>query len=343
MTSAVAPSPLPVVMTLGDPAGVGPEVVARALAAHTPGPLPAPLIVGPMEALVQACNRLAIDLPLTRVSASNFASLPAGRLPIFDLGGPLPPLGEVSAEGGQLAIEAMDQAIALIKTGHASAIVTAPLSKEAVRLAGHDNFTGQTEYLAQATGTQQVRMLMASPTLKVVLVTTHHALAQVPSLIHTQGVFTTLEQTHAMLVQHGGIAHPRIAVCGLNCHPGEFGDEDAAQVTPAIEQAQEAGIDAYGPFSADALFPAVAQPRKPADHFDAVVAMYHDQGLIPVKLLGQGEVVNVTLGLPFIRTAPGHGTAYDLAGQCRADGTGMSAALALAEQWATPHPQVAPV
>lgn len=329
-----APSP-PIAITLGDPAGIGPEVVARSLPENS-------LIIGPAAALERAFRLIGGARPrIVRVSAPEDIPehLPEGPLPVLDThpgGIDLPPLGAPCAAGGRLAMAALERATDLALAGRVSALVTAPVSKEAVRLAGLAGFTGHTEYLARRAGDVPVRMMMACPALRVVLATTHHALADLPGLITADGVFETIRQTHDAL-RFSGIDRPRIAVCGLNPHPGEFGTEDAAQVAPAIERARAAGIDADGPHAADALFPHVVN-----DHsHDAVVAMYHDQGLVPVKLLGFTRTVNITLGLPFVRTSPGHGTAFGIAARGQANADSMRAALDTARAWAarrTPHP-----
>jgi 4-hydroxy-L-threonine phosphate dehydrogenase PdxA len=209
------------------------------------------------------------------------------------------------------------------------------LSKAAARLAGAAGFVGQTEDLRDRAGVPHVRMMMAGGPLRVVLATTHVALAELPGRIDAEGVYWTIRLTHEALVRHEGLSTPRIAVCGLNPHPGEFGGEDAREIAPAVMRARDAGIDAEGPLAADGLFGTIGRGlREGKAPYDAVVAMFHDQGLIPVKLLAPDGAVNVTLGLPFVRTAPGHGTGFDIAGTGTARGEGMGAALALAARWA---------
>lgn len=321
-------------VTLGDPAGIGPEVAARALAA-LPRPWPfRPVLVGPLAALERELGHL--ETPLTPVpvapGADPFAADPGpDGVALVDPapGAPLPAPGTPSPAGGRAALAALEAAAEMAATGAADGLVTAPLSKAAVRMAGRPGFVGHTEHLAARTGRREVRMMMVGGGLRVVLVTTHVPLAELPARIDAEAVFTTIRLAHDALVRHEGIARPRIAVCGLNPHPGEFGTEDAREVAPGIERARGEGIHVDGPLAADGLF-----ARVRALGYDAVVAMYHDQGLGPVKLLDPDGVVNVTLGLPFVRTAPGHGTAFDLAGKGEARGTGMAAAMALAARWA---------
>jgi 4-hydroxythreonine-4-phosphate dehydrogenase len=341
----VGPAPR-LAVTLGDPAGIGPEVVARALL-ESPAPEDAwrPVVIGPLAALAEAARALGGAIPLHPVRPDHdpWRAAPAGTVPAIDTsrGFPLPEPGAPGPDSGRMAVEALDTACALAASGRAEGVVTAPLSKDAVRRSGRDGFVGQTEYLAQRTGTPEVRMMMAGGSLRVVLVTTHVALRELPGRIDTEGVLATIRLTHAALRRHEGIAAPRIAVCGLNPHPGEFGDEDGAFIAPAVERARDAGIDATGPLAADGLFGQIGRLGTGPGGYDAVVAMYHDQGLIPVKLLAPDGAVNVTLGLPFVRTAPGHGTAFDIAGRGLARGEAMRAALALAARWAAALPGTA--
>jgi 4-hydroxythreonine-4-phosphate dehydrogenase len=331
-------TPVRLAITLGDPAGIGPEVVVRALAA-LPRPWGfRPVLVGPAAALERELAHIdtTLETPLTPVPVAPGADpfgVPTGPngVALVDPapGAPLPAPGAPSPAGGRAALAALEAAVDLGVKGAADAIVTAPLSKAAVRMAGRPGFVGHTEHLAARTGGREVRMMMVGGGLRVVLVTSHVALAEVPARIHSEGIFLTIRLAHDALVRNEGISRPRIAVCGLNPHPGEFGTEDDQEVAPGIELARAEGIRADGPLAADGLFARVRELG-----YDAVVAMYHDQGLGPVKLLDPDGVVNVTLGLPFVRTAPGHGTAFDLAGKGKARGTGMAAAIALAARWA---------
>lgn len=327
-------------ITLGDPAGIGPEVVARALLAM-PRPWPfRPVVVGPAAALERELGALApeggaADLRIVPVAPGDdpWANAEPDAVPLVDPapGAPLPAPGTPTPSGGRVALAALDAAvdIAVNMAGTLDGIVTAPIHKGAVRMAGRPDFVGHTEHLAARMGGREVRMMMTGGGLRVVLVTSHVALAELPARIDAKGVYTTIRLTHDALVRFEGIARPQIAVCGLNPHPGEFGREEAHQVIPGIERAREEGIRADGPRAADGLFARFREGR-----YDAVVAMYHDQGLGPVKLLDPDGVVNVTLGLPFVRTSPGHGAAFDIAGRGKARGEGMAAAIALAARWA---------
>jgi len=323
-------------ITLGDPAGIGPEVAARALAA-LPRPWAfRPVLVGPLAALERELGQVDTDLAPVPVAPGDdpftVRTGPDGIALVDPApGAPLPAPGASSPAGGRAALAALEAVIDMGLRGAADAIVTAPLSKAAVRMAGRPEFVGHTEHLAARTGGREVRMMMVGGGLRVVLVTTHVPLRDLPARIHAAEVFGTIRLVHDALVRHEGIQTPRIAVCGLNPHPGEFGTEDDDEVAPGIERARAEGIRVDGPLAADGLFARVREMG-----YDAVVAMYHDQGLGPVKLLDPDGVVNVTLGLPFVRTAPGHGTAFDIAGKGKARGTGMAAAIALAARWAVP-------
>jgi 4-hydroxythreonine-4-phosphate dehydrogenase len=330
-------------VTLGDPAGVGPEVVARALTAPEASERCRPLVVGPLQALEAALKDVGAGLSLFPAEAADpWAGAPGpDAVPVLDPcgGAPLPDPGVPSGATGRMAVQALEAACDLALAGTVDGIVTAPLSKAAVRQGGEPGFVGQTEALQHRAGVPRVRMMMAGGALRVVLATTHVALAELPGRIDAEGVYRTLRLTHDALVRHEGLEHPRIAVCGLNPHPGEFGHEDAREIAPAVVRARDEGIAAEGPLAADGLFGVIGRGlRDGASVFDAVVAMYHDQGLGPVKLFAPDGVVNVTLGLPFVRTAPGHGTGFDIAGTGQARGEAMGAALALAARWASARP-----
>jgi 4-phospho-D-threonate 3-dehydrogenase / 4-phospho-D-erythronate 3-dehydrogenase len=215
--------------------------------------------------------------------------------------------------------------------GRAAGVVTGPISKQAWQLAGHGEFPGHTELFAARFGVERFGMMFVSPRLRTILATTHIPLMAVGSALTVARVLETIELGFAACVEMG-LERPRIAVCGLNPHAGEgglLGAEDGEVIAPAIAAARESGIDARGPFPGDTIFNAAVQGV-----FDLVVAMYHDQGLIPIKLLERDRAVNVTVGLPVVRTSPDHGTAFDIAGQNRADPGSMKAALALAAQMA---------
>jgi len=239
--------------------------------------------------------------------------------------------GQPSLEGGRAAYQYVMTATRLAQSGALSAIVTAPINKALVTRAGFP-ISGHTELLAKVTGARDVRMMLAGSRLRVVLVTMHVALADVPKLLTVGSILRTIRVTDEHLRRYHRLRRPRIAVAGLNPHAGEgglFGREEGTVIAPAVARARAAGIEAHGPLAADALFFHASQGA-----FDAVVAMYHDQGLIPLKLLHFHDGVNVTLGLPIVRTSPDHGTAYDIAGKGRADDGSMRAAIALAIEMA---------
>jgi len=323
----------PLLVTMGDAVGIGPEIIARAFRA---GELADAVVVGSVDVLRRA------GAPMTaRIEApADLAAVPPGCLPVIEPAG-LPaglaalPWGKVSATAGAAAARCIEVAVALVQRGEVAAIVTAPVHKEALAAAGLP-WPGHTEMLqalaTPAGGTPPpVRMMLANPELRVVLVTIHVALRRALELLDFQAVLSTLRIAHASAAAWGQPA-PRIAVAGLNPHAGEgglFGDEEIRFIGPAVQAARAEGIDALGPFPPDTVF---MRARRGA--FDLVVAMTHDHGLIPVKYLGVEEGVNVTLGLPFVRTSPDHGTAFDIAGQGRADAASLVAALRAARSLA---------
>jgi 4-hydroxythreonine-4-phosphate dehydrogenase len=282
-----------IAITTGDPAGIGPEIAARAAA----------------DARVRAvCEPLIYGSPDGRVY----------------------PPGVLSADAGRAAYDIVVRAVADAQSGVVDAIATAPVNKEAFRLAGLP-WHGHTDLLAHLTGAHDVAMMFHSDELRVVLATIHVPLGEVPQLLTRAGLEATISLTARELPRFG-IARPRIAVAGLNPHAGEhglFGREEAAVIAPAVEACRARAIDVRGPFPADTLF-----VRARGGEFDVVVACYHDQGLIPVKLVAFGRAVNVTLGLPIVRTSVDHGTAFDIAGKGVADPGSMIAAVRLAARLA---------
>ena len=321
-------APLRLAISLGDPAGIGPEVVLKALAA---GDLPGePIVVGDARCVREAARRLDLPLPARIESPPAVACDPAR---LFE--------GRPSAETGRASAAAVRAAAALVRAGQAQALVTAPLNKEALGLAG-EPFPGHTELLAHELGCPRVRMMLMGGPLKVVLATTHLALREVAPRITTELVLETL-QVAAEGLAWFGVARPRLALCALNPHAsdgGRFGDEEARVLAPALLRARAADLQVTGPHPADTLF---ARAARPGSEIDAVVALYHDQGLIPVKLAAFGSATNVTLGLPIVRTSPDHGTAYDIAGRGVAEAESFREALrvaaALARARHTPSPR----
>jgi 4-hydroxythreonine-4-phosphate dehydrogenase len=287
-------------VSIGDPAGIGPEVALKAASDPRLAALDVTL-VGDAALLAEAARRLGLA--------------PAGRS-VPSQGAPLPVLfsGRASAESGRAAVAAVRRAIELVRGGEADALVTAPINKEALGLAG-EPYPGHTELLATELHAPRTRMMLAGGPLRVVLATTHVALSLVPGALSIELVRDTIQTAHEALAADWKLARPRIAVCALNPHAsdgGRFGDEEARIISPAIESARRSGLLATGPHPADTLF---AKAAREGSGIDAVVALYHDQGLIPVKLAAFGSAVNVTLGIPIVRTSPDHGTAYDIAGR----------------------------
>lgn len=317
-------------VTMGDPAGISAEIIVKAAARLAPRLEAGDLrlrIIGHRSAL-RAAETLLSTPPIPEDDTSPLSLIPAGeeRAPIQ--------LGQVSAEAGRFAYLAVERAVQLAQSGAIQAIVTAPLNKEALNLAGH-HFAGHTDMLAALTGTKSSVMMLAHGNMRVSHVTTHVALEKVPALLTEARLRRTIDLTHDALLRLG-IARPHIAVAALNPHAGEgglFGREDIDITTPAIARCNADGLHVSGPIPGDTVF-----VKLRAGHYDAVIAMYHDQGHIPVKLLGFNinpttgtfealSGVNITLGLPVIRTSVDHGTAFDIAGRGIANADSMLEAI----------------
>ena len=317
---------------MGDPAGIGPEVLLKALQSPAVRALGDLIVLGDAAVLRRTAESLHLECPYPVTPIATPIEELARGIAIWDFANAsdVPP-GEASREGGEASLQYVNRAIDLALTGKIDAIVTGPINKQALLMSGA-NWPGHTELLAQRTRTKHPVMMLAGERLRVALVTTHAALKKVPALLTTDGVLATIRVTDRSLKELFGIERPRLAVCGLNPHAsdgGRFGTEEAKIIEPAIRKAQAAGIEATGPHPADVIFHQAAAGR-----YDAVVAMYHDQGLIPLKLLHFEDAVNVTLGLPIIRTSVDHGTAYDIVGRGVASAGSMIAALRLAAQLA---------
>jgi 4-hydroxythreonine-4-phosphate dehydrogenase len=311
-----------VAITMGEPGGVGPEVAIKGAAAVQNECVP--VLVGDLEVFKTALNPLGISLALKSVAEPQEHE--PGTIQVIDTGRAEYKTGEPTAGGGMASVEAIKKAVSLSQESRVHAVVTAPISKEALRMAGY-SWPGHTEMLAELTGTKDFAMMLVGGALRVMLVTIHVSIADVPKLITKESVLRTLKlasRAAGML----DIKSPRIAVCGLNPHAGEagmFGTEERETIAPAIEEAISEGIPASGPYPPDTVY-----FRAERGEFDIVVSMYHDQGLIPLKLLAFEEGVNVTVGLPMIRTSPDHGTAYELAGKSKANPSSMIEAVKLA-------------
>ncbi|MCD6415726.1 MAG: 4-hydroxythreonine-4-phosphate dehydrogenase PdxA [Planctomycetes bacterium] len=317
-----------IALTMGDPRGIGPEIILRVLREADVLSGARLMIVGSGAVLQREAADLDFEFDLPVVSgARQAAEHPAALLDLDNFPADRLTPRQADAESGRASIEYIETAVRLTHHGPADALVTAPINKEALAAAGCRH-AGHTEMLAELTGAGPPTMLMVSARLRVALVTTHLALRAAPDAVSSEGIVTTIRTLDQGLRKFFGIEAPRLAVCGLNPHcsdGGRFGDEEARIIRPALREARRSGIEAAGPFPADVVFAHAARGQ-----YDAVVAMYHDQGLIPVKLEGLHEVVNVTLGLPIIRTSVGHGTAYDIAGTGRADQRSLARAIRLA-------------
>ena len=304
----------PIAITMGDACGIGPEICVKLFAEGLPA---AAFVIGDAGALRRAASALGASVTINEIAAPAEASNKVNLLDVLSLS-LLPddlPMGKIDARAGRAAYDYVVKAIELAQANEIGAIVTAPISKEAMKKAGL-TYPGHTEILADKSGTSDFAMMLANDELRVILVTIHVALRQAIELVTRERVLRTIHLAHRACRAYG-IARPRIAVAGLNPHAGEggmFGTEDETEIAPAIEDARHQGIDASGPWPGDTIF-----MRARRGEFDIVVAQYHDQGLIPVKYLGIEQGVNVTIGLPFVRTSVDHGTAFDIAGTGNAD------------------------
>ncbi|TXL64779.1 4-hydroxythreonine-4-phosphate dehydrogenase PdxA [Zeimonas arvi] len=317
-----------IAITMGDAAGVGPEIIMKALARPEVHARLRPVVVGDARRLEAAGKRVGSRLRVRRIDDSRGIAVPPepDTVDCIDLG-LIPdglPFGQLSAAAGEGAFRFIERAAKLAAAGQVDAICTAPLNKEALHAAGH-KYPGHTELLARLTGTDEVSMLLMAPKLRVIHVTTHIGLLDAVERIEPGLVERTIARGRELLVR-AGIANPRIAVCGINPHAGENGlfgrGEEEAKIEPAVAACQARGWAVQGPLPADTLF-----YRATRGDFDLVVAMYHDQGHGPVKVLGLEAGVNVTVGLPFVRTSVDHGTAFDIAGTGRADDQSLVEAL----------------
>lgn len=301
-------------ITMGDPNGIGAEVIVKALLCSELQNLCKPLVFGDASILEKAKDVAGVRTEINIVNIAN-----------FDITRLSP--GHTDKQAGQASIAYIKEAAQYALKGKIDAIVTAPISKESIHLAGA-KYPGHTEMLQEFTGAKRVAMMFEGGRFRVVLVTIHCALSDVPRLINEEKILSTIELTNEALINLFSIPEPRIVVSALNPHAGEagaFGNEEALHIIPAINKARTKGINVTGPMPADTLFYYATQAK-----WDAVIAMYHDQGLIPFKMLSFDDGVNVTLGLPIIRTSPDHGTAYDIAWRGKANPSSMIAAIKVA-------------
>ncbi|WP_068074623.1 4-hydroxythreonine-4-phosphate dehydrogenase PdxA [Novosphingobium lentum] len=322
----------PIVASIGDPAGIGPELLCAAWAARHVERLPPFCVVGSSALLEAAGQRRGLAVPIRTIGAPHEALGCFGEaLPVIDLGAADYTPGSPTDGGAALALRSLETATFIARSGVAAALVTAPIAKARLARVGFSH-PGQTEFVAEACGVlaRNAVMMLAGPSLRVVPITVHVALADVPRLLTTELIRARGTIAAAALVRDFGIAHPRLAVAGLNPHAGEdgrIGREDIEVIAPAVEALRAAGIDATGPLPADGMFHPEARAR-----YDAALCMYHDQALIPLKVLDFDSGVNITLGLPIVRTSPDHGTAFALAGTGHARAGATIAAFRMAAE-----------
>ncbi|WP_171173622.1 4-hydroxythreonine-4-phosphate dehydrogenase PdxA [Ruegeria sp. HKCCD8929] len=318
----------PLAITMGDPSGIGPEIVAASLEKQL-RPMKC-IVFGNSEVMRRAVGIVGVDMSIRALRKIDEAQFKPGTIEVLECSAmsELPAFGEISAECGKAAYDAIVRGIGHAIKGHVSGIVTAPIHKAALSLAGI-RYPGHTEILAKLGGAERVAMMLGNDDIRTVLVTIHCSL-----LDAIKGATFDAQMSAIRLAHQGavalGFANPRVAVAGLNPHAGEgglFGREEIEIIAPAIAAARNEGIDASGPWPGDTVFMQARQGQ-----FDIVVAQYHDQGLIPVKYLGLEKGVNITLGLPFVRTSPDHGTAFDIAGKGIADSASLETAITYANQ-----------
>ncbi|WP_281543739.1 4-hydroxythreonine-4-phosphate dehydrogenase PdxA [Grimontia sp. SpTr1] len=318
----------PIAITMGDPSGIGPEIILKAL--NSSEPLPSCVVIGDLTVIESALAIYQPQMKLNVVTHPRDARHQQGvvNLLVSSHLHKHPRVGRVQRDSGEVAFKAILKAIELAKNGEVSGVVTAPINKESLSLAKVP-YPGHTEIFADYGGADDVAMMLLNESIKTVLVTVHCSLRNAIEQADFNAQCRAIELAHNACIQFG-IPAPRIAVAGLNPHAGEnglFGDEEKNIINPAIEYAKRKGINASGPWPGDTVFMQAREGR-----FDIVVAQYHDQGLIPVKYMGLDEGVNVTLGLPFIRTSPDHGTGFDIAGKGIASPSSLLASIRCAHQ-----------
>jgi 4-hydroxythreonine-4-phosphate dehydrogenase len=319
-------------LTVGDPAGIGPEVAAKALADPEILSLADFVVFGDRRLWLSSAGESLARFKFNHTTIDRFCATasPASGVTLVEfpaLDYAAMPLGRITPAAGEASIQYLLAAIAAIQSGRLDGVVTGPISKEAIHLAGYP-WPGHTELFAEKFAAPEVAMMFAGGPFRVVLVTIHVSLADVLKTLSTEGILRTIRLADAALKKFFAIKLPRLGVCGLNPHAGEggrFGFEEREIIDPALAQAREEGLAVFGPLPADTIFRSALQGK-----FDLVVAMYHDQGLIPIKTIAFEESVNITIGLPTIRTSVDHGTAFDLAGQGQANPASMKSAIRMA-------------
>jgi 4-hydroxythreonine-4-phosphate dehydrogenase len=320
-------------ITMGDAAGCGPEIIVKALNDKNIYHICRPLVFGDANRIQVAANILKSPLKIRNISDTQEGAYSYGMIDVLDFDN-IPaalPFGQVDPQAGHAAYIYIQSAIQHAMKNEVAAIVTAPINKEALHKGGH-HFPGHTEILAQLSNTKDYAMMLSSETLRVIHVTTHVSMREAADLIKKDRVLRIIHLANRTL-RLLGLEQPRIAVAGFNAHAGEnglFGREDIDEILPAVKQAQKEGITVTGPIPPDTVFFRTSCRKE----FDIVVVMYHDQGHIPIKLLGFDNGVNITVGLPFLRTSVDHGTAFDIAGKGIAESSSMTAAIEFAAQLA---------
>ncbi|WP_226658903.1 4-hydroxythreonine-4-phosphate dehydrogenase PdxA [Pseudalkalibacillus hwajinpoensis] len=322
-----------IAITMGDPSGVGPEVIVKSFKDEAIYENSSLFVIGDRKMLERAIDVTDVQLEVRSIDKPEEAKFEYGTIDVVDLNlvSDELPWGEVSSEAGNAAFRYLEKAISYANDKKIQGICTAPLNKEALHKAGHI-YPGHTEILAELTNTKDFAMMLSAPGLRVIHVTTHIGLIDAVNKINVDRQYTVIKLAHETLLK-AGIADPRIAVCGINPHAGEnglFGNgEEEEKIIPAVEKAQKEGINVVGPLPADTLF-----FRAKRGDFDIVVAQYHDQGHGPIKVLGLESGVNITVGLPTIRTSVDHGTAFDIAGKNIADEKSLKEAIRMAYELA---------
>ena len=304
-------------ITLGDPCGIGPEIIAKALSDPLVNTRAYFQIIGDHKAFLPYQKK-----PLRNTSFINLKNFENNKIPF----------GKINKKCGQISLEYLDVALSLLKQKSLSALVTGPICKEAIQLT-HKNFTGHTEYLANFFKTKTFDMMFVTPELKVVIATRHLPLSSISSKITTRNIYQTLLLTAQSLKKQFKISNPKIAVCGLNPHAGEggrMGVEEKKIIIPAIRKAKQYLKNISGPFPADTVFCPFNSKK-----YDAIISMYHDQGLFPIKMKSFDKLVNLTIGLPIVRTSPAHGTAFDIVGKNKANPSSLCESIKLAIKLST--------
>lgn len=325
-------------ITMGDPAGIGPEIIVKALTSSTVWRICRPIVVGSTSVLKKQVDRLTSPIKIMTLKGDHGETdgnqIGPGYIPVLDpTSKPLGRfrMGKAARETGVVSVRCIETAVSLAQNGCVSGMVTAPINKEAIHLAGCSH-PGHTELLAHLTKTKDFGMMLLGGPLKILFVTTHLSIRQVPVSLTTKNIFTAIQLAHKALRQYFQVSRPHVGVAALNPHAGEhglFGNEEQNIIAPAVQRAKQAGIRVSGPLPADTLFGAAVRGS-----YDVLVAMYHDQGLIPLKTIAFGQCINMTVGLPIIRTSVDHGTAYDIAGKGKADPQSLIEAIKLAARLA---------